>query len=268
MPYYDYDNCNLYYEIQGEGSPVLLIHGWGIDHHYLTGCMEPVFHKYPNLFKRYYIDLPGMGKSTPGNIRHTNDIVALLLRFTENVINSDTILLTGNSYGGMICRALATQIPDKIRGMILICPTTGLPEHHLPSQYPCKKDEEFLQTLTAKELYSFCSMNVVLTKEAWERYSIDIYPAILANETNDFLNHTLDGSLPDCLNTTLPVFDAPVLLLTGKQDSCVGYEDQFVWIQQYPRITYLALEGAGHNLPIDRPEIFRGITIDWLNMIL
>lgn len=267
MPYYNNNNCKLYYEIQGEGSPILLIHGWGIDHRYMTGCMEPVFHHETHHFKRYYIDLPGMGLSTPGNIKNTNDIIELLLQFIETVIHPNTLLLTGNSYGGMICRALAAQIPDKINGMILICPTTGLPEHHLPSQYPCRKDEDFLKTLTSKELDSFCSMNVVLTKEAWERYSVAIYPAVLANETNDFLNHTLDGSLPDCLNRVLPVFDAPVLLLTGKQDACVGYEEQFIWRQQYPRITYLALEGAGHNLPIDRPEIFNSITIDWLNMM-
>ena len=32
----------IYYEILGSGMPVLMIHGWSVDHRLMKGCMEPV----------------------------------------------------------------------------------------------------------------------------------------------------------------------------------------------------------------------------------
>ena len=48
------------YEIIGEGTPVLIIHGWGISSHTMKGAFEPIFNRLEG-YKRYYIDLPGMG---------------------------------------------------------------------------------------------------------------------------------------------------------------------------------------------------------------
>jgi pimeloyl-ACP methyl ester carboxylesterase len=40
--------CNIrgvkiYYESIGEGTPILMIHGWSPDHRLMKGCLEPVF---------------------------------------------------------------------------------------------------------------------------------------------------------------------------------------------------------------------------------
>jgi pimeloyl-ACP methyl ester carboxylesterase len=53
---------NVYYEVVGAGIPVLMLHGYGIDHSVMAGCMEPVFQGRPG-YRRIYIDLPGMGRS-------------------------------------------------------------------------------------------------------------------------------------------------------------------------------------------------------------
>ena len=119
------------------------------------------------------------------------------------------------------------------------------------------------QTLSEKELEHFCSMNAVLTKNAWQQYARDIYPAVLANEGKYYLEHVLDGSIPEYLVNAKETYDCPVLVLTGKQDSSVGYEDQFLWLKQYPKLSYVALEGAAHNLPIDKPQVFNALAKDW-----
>lgn len=36
-------DINVYYECYGEGVPILMIHGWSVDHRLMKGCMEPVF---------------------------------------------------------------------------------------------------------------------------------------------------------------------------------------------------------------------------------
>lgn len=60
---------DLYYEIYGEGIPILMIHGWGVNHYIMSNCMEPILHDNSHRYKRIYIDLPGMGRSKPSYTR-------------------------------------------------------------------------------------------------------------------------------------------------------------------------------------------------------
>ncbi len=55
----------IYYEVAGSGTPIVMIHGWSVYHHLMSGCMEPVFELPDTQWQRIYFDLPGMGK-TPG----------------------------------------------------------------------------------------------------------------------------------------------------------------------------------------------------------
>jgi pimeloyl-ACP methyl ester carboxylesterase len=54
----------MHYVEYGEGLPVLTLHGAGVDHREVMGCLDPVFDAPPG-YRRIYPDLPGMGR-TPG----------------------------------------------------------------------------------------------------------------------------------------------------------------------------------------------------------
>ena len=270
MSTYRYQNTELYYNIYSGNIPILFIHGWRIDHHYLEGCMEPVLEKFPEKFERIYIDLPGMGQSVEGNVKNTDDILELLLSFIKDKLGSRPFLLMGNSYGGTICRAITLELKTQVMGMILLCPGTGCDHAILPDKKIFREDKEFLNKLSKSERECFCLMNVNLTKSAWQQYERDVYPAILHNQNNYFLNHVLCGSMSKNLvkDNDQTIFNNPVLIITGKQDSMVGFEEQFRWIKQYPAATYLALEGAGHNLCIDQPALFSEIIANFLKNFL
>ena len=88
-------------------------------------------------------------------------------------------------------------------------------------------------------------------------------PALAAADW-DFLNNVLEGSFsfdPDALDEPCMV---PTLIIAAKQDTEVGYKDQFDLMKIYPNSTYCAIENAGHNLQIEQPEIFEGIVKNWL----
>ena len=56
----------------------------------------------------------------------------------------------------------------------------------------------------------------------------------------------------------------PCLIITAKQDTEVGYKDQFDLMSKYTNATYIAVEKAGHNLQIEQPDIFESIVTGWL----
>ena len=78
------------YEVIGTGCPVLIIHGWGISRITMKGAYEPVFTELEG-YKRFYIDLPGMGNSAKGDVKDSDDMLEILHDFAVNVIREPFI---------------------------------------------------------------------------------------------------------------------------------------------------------------------------------
>ena len=86
----------------------------------------------------------------------------------------------------------------------------------------------------------------------------------LASADWDFLNNVLEGRFsfnPDDLEEPCQI---PCLIIAAKQDTEVGYKDQFDLMEKYTNATYIAVEKAGHNLQIEQPEIFESVVKSWM----
>ena len=206
------------YEVIGDGTPVLIIHGWGISRLTMKGAFEPILEEVSG-YRRYYIDLLGMGLL---NMEMLSKIILLV----------------------------PCIIPGEKQGRVE--PLTVM-----------EKDDALLNFLSKEERDSFMLMNVVLTKEVWERYEKYLMPA-LASADWDFLNNDLEGRFsfnPDDLEEPCQI---PCLIIAAKQDTEVGYKDQFDLMEKYTNATYIAVEKAGHNLQIEQPEIFESVVKSWM----
>ena len=53
----------FFYESAGEGRPIILLHGWMLDHLTVMDGLEPAFADRPG-WRRIYPDLPGMGRTS------------------------------------------------------------------------------------------------------------------------------------------------------------------------------------------------------------
>ena len=251
------------YEIIGSGKPVLIIHGWGISKITMKAAFEPVFAQLEN-YKRYYIDLPGMGDSEHGEVKNSDDILELLHGFATDIIG-EKFIIAGQSYAGLLTRGFVYKYPELLEKIILLVPCIipGVRQGRVEPLTVVERDDEFLATLTRQQYDNFTMMNVVLTREVWERYNSSVQPALDIADW-DFLNNVLEGSFsfdPDALDEPCTL---PTLIITAKQDTEVGYKDQFDLMRIYPNSTYCAIERAGHNLQIEQPELFENTVRSWL----
>ena len=264
MSKYKYNNSVIDYTAIGSGVPVLLIHGWGMDKRLMTGCFEPVFEKVSG-YKRFYIDLPGMGASTAGDITTTDEMLIAVAAFAKDIIGEPCIV-AGESYGGLIARGFIKACPEMTLGMILLCPCViaGVRQGRVEPLKVMEKDEDFLKTLTKAQYESFTFMNVILTRPVYERYMRDIQPAIDIQDRH-FLDEVLVGGFSYDVDDTAEPYTQPCLIITGKQDTEVGYKDQFDLMRNFTDSTYCAINKAGHNLQIEQPEQFEDIVKNWLN---
>ncbi len=264
-------DTELYYEVYGEGVPMLPLHGWGVDHRILAGCMEPIFKGKDYNIQRIYIDLPGMGNSAAGPwVKRSDDVLKVILAFIDAVVPNRPFVLVGQSYGGYLARALMKARREQVLGMLLVCPLVypGYRKGTVPPLTVLEKDEAFLAALSEDQRKSFEYITVRLTKPVWERYEADIYDAVMKQRNSDFLNHVLDGAFSYDVDDLNGTFDKPGLLLAGREDTEVGYSDQLKLLESYPRTTFALLDKAGHNLQIEQPELFNSLVAEWLERVI
>ncbi|BCN29212.1 alpha/beta fold hydrolase [Anaeromicropila herbilytica] len=268
MSQYMFKDTIIDYERVGVGIPILFLHGWGMDRRIMSGCFEPIFQEFQDtrgLYSRIYIDLPGMGKSHAGpSIKNSDDILEILHLFIKEVV-CEKFILVGESYGGYLARGYINQYPDMVKAIIMLWPLVypGYQKGRIEPLKVMQRDDEFLQTLSKEQYDSFTYMNVILTKPVWELYQKDILPAI-EEQDRHFLEEVLDGACSFDVDQLDAPYMNPCLTIVGKQDTEVGYKDQFELMNQYPNATYCAINKAGHNLQIEQPELFRNIVKQWL----
>ena len=257
------------YESRGSGRPVVMIHGFTLDRRSLVGCMEPVFAGRTG-WRRIYFDLPGMGR-TPGSgaIASSNDMLDVVLGFIDAVIPGQRFSLVGQSYGGYLARGVLARKAASIDGMALICPVVvaerskrDLPQHTVVAQAAA-----FLASLSGTDAEGFTANFVVQNRQTWERFHAELLPGIRRADQaflKGIANRYALSVDPDALSQP---FSRPVLVLAGREDSDVGYRDQWKLAEKFPRVTFGVLDRAGHGLAIEQASVFTGLIREWLDRV-
>ncbi|MGZ4919955.1 MAG: alpha/beta fold hydrolase [Halobacteriota archaeon] len=265
------DDLHVYYETYGEGLPVLMIHGYGIDHHVMTGCMEPIFMRRPD-WKRIYVDLPGMGQtSAPDWLHNADQMLDIVIQFSAQVIPGERFLVVGESYGGYLARGLVHHVPERLEGMLLICPVIVADRkgRSLPPRHVFVTDAELLARIepgAQKRLFE--RTIVVQDKRRWERFQQDIIPGMRAKD-EAFIERFREegyGFSFDVDHLERP-FAQPSLVLSGRQDTSVGYLDALRIVNNYPRGTFAVLDRAGHGLEVEQETVFNCLVDEWLDRV-
>jgi len=260
-------NLEVYYEVYGEGKPILIIHGMTPDHRLMTGCMEPVF-KDREGYKRIYLDLPGMGKTKGESwITSTDVVLDILIEFIDKIIPNENFLLAGESYGGYLSRGIIYRLGSRVDGVLLLCPAVVAPilRENLPEHVVLKKDEELLSELETFEADKFNDIQVVQSRNIWERYRDEILSGIKIVDRN-FLDKLCEDGWGFSFDLD-EQFTKPAVMILGRQDSSVGYKDTWGILERYPRATFAVLDKAGHNLQIEQVELFNSLVNEWLTRV-
>jgi len=263
------DNIKIYYEVYGDGYPVLNLHGWPVDHRIMKGCMELIFETRPN-YKRIYFDLPGMGKTKGEDwIKGTDDYLKIIIEFIEKIIPNEHFIIVGESYGGYLARGLIKKMQNLIDGVLFLVPVI-IPygeQRDLPEPIILIKDKNIVSKLSSFEKEIFEDVATVINQKVWERGKEEGLSGIkIANI--EFLEKVKENYAfsfdVELLNDK---FTKPTLFLLGRQDSSVGYRDAWKIIENYPRATFVVLDTAGHVLQIEQEELFNTLANDWLNRV-
>jgi 3-oxoadipate enol-lactonase len=256
MPVTQVNDIEVYYETRGEGSPLMLINGWG-------GNLNSWSTRMVNLLSDHHrvimMDNRGTGRSSKPDEPYTMDMMAADTVGLLDVLGVRRAHVIGFSMGGIVAQALALNHPDKVRSLIL-CGTNPGGIHRLSSSihvqtelaliasplpemterdrtvkllyllYPRRYVEENLEELILDETYSeYPTPDYALMRQSQAIAGFDSYDR-------------------------LPTIKVPTLVVAGDEDVLVPHKNGDVLAERILGARLVKVPGAGHGLLKQKTE--------------
>ncbi len=262
-------NLNVY--IQGQGFPILGIHG-----HPGSGRNLSVFTNHlSKRYKTFAPDLRGYGKSRfNGKFEmsdHLTDLEALLDRF-----EIEKCLLLGWSLGGILAMELALRLPQRVTGLILVATAARPRGSHPPISL---QDNVYtgvaallnvvqpswqwnIETFGKRSLFRYLIQQH--TPAAYDYIAKEAVQAYLQTSPN--ANSALSTALRSGYNrlTEIQQIHCPSLVLAGDQDCHITAESSLETARHLQNSEWHCYPNTAHLFPWEIPQQVLGDIDHWL----
>ena len=221
-------NKNIHYTVSGEGTPVVLLHGFAEDGD-VWRYQEAALSKHCKLI---IPDLPGSGKSALINDMSMEGLAASVKEIITNEMTQTSssdiaknVIMIGHSMGGYITLAFAEKYPDLLLGFGLFH-STAFPDTE-EKKATRRRGIAFIQTHGSHEFIKQSSPNL-FTKSYVNTNNTELAEMIARYSSFDPLAlvayYEAMIQRPD-RTAVLQSFNKPVLFIIGKNDPAIPFED-------------------------------------------
>ena len=254
MPNLEINNLKLYYEIYGDGPPLLMILGIGANiswwgKYFLNGLAEH--------FKIIVFDNRGTGKSEDPKRDYfiktlADDAIGLL-----NALDIDKVHIFGHSMGGYIAQELALNY-NRVNKIVL-CSTS------------CGGDKSILATPEVLEILRKPRKGRNPEEVAKENlkifYSIEFlkkYPKLINLATQNMIKTPLDPESYSRQTKAIELFDTcnklknlkiPTLILHGMKDVLVPSQNAYLLAELLPNSQVKIFSESAHAPFVEEPDL-------------
>ena len=265
MPTARVGDINIYYEIHGDGEPLVLIMGTG-------GHIGWWFRQVPVYSQEYRLvvfDNRGTGRSDKPDIPYTMEMMAGDIADLLEVIDIDAAHIYGVSMGGMIAQEFALHYPEKVISLILGCANCGVSNSIPPDEEAMTLlfDPERMQQLTPEE------RTTRILPSVYSQDFIDNNPDIIEQFVAKVVEYVapvhgvqrqLEAEMGFDTYDRLPQIKAPTLVITGDADRMVPVENSTILASKIPNAELVILENIGHGFFIEAEEETNKVILDFL----
>ncbi len=265
------ENITVHYETYGEGRPLIMLPGWTMGARMHAHIMEPYLHKREG-WRRIYIDPPGHGRTPDSDlITSLDQMLDVLLACIDKIIPGQRFALSGLSLGAYLARGVLYHRLTSVDGLCMLVPVIIPEDAHrdVPEHVVLVEDPGTMSSLSEEE--GEIMESVVVRSQAVVD-QIRAWPELSEQEQSDFEYLQAIREDPDRYSCSFDVdaldrpFDKPTLIVTGRQDSSVGYADAWRLLDVYPRATFVIFDRAGHFLE-EKKSLLMPLVNEWLDRV-
>jgi pimeloyl-ACP methyl ester carboxylesterase len=256
------DEVELAYELRGDGAPLVMIHGAQGDQTMFTGLAADLA---PD-FRVLTFDQRGSGLSDKPDMEYSIALLADDTAALMDHIGFAAAHVIGVSMGGTIAQELALRHPDKVCTLVLGCTTPGGPR-------AVRIGGNAFTAAYSTQPMSAAERGRALAEAAFTKGYIaqhpEIIPAMIAARQQRpldtvALQHRVKATLKHDAYDRLPQIKCPTLVITGKDDALISWENSRVIAERIPGAELVLLEPAGHCFWLEQPERSRAAIASFL----
>lgn len=235
------DGRKINYIDQGEGAPVLLLHGWGSS----SGAYRFIINSFSDRFRMIAPDFLGFGESDMlSEAWEVADYVYLTVKFIK-ALGIEKPILVGHSFGGRVIIKMVGEglvSPEKI----VLMDAAGV-----------KHKRGFRASV---RLAAFKTVKRLLTLPIIRNYSANLlekargyFGSADYNSAPPVLRQTLVKVVNEDLCKYMPNISCPTLLIWGDKDTATPLDDAHTMEKLIPDSGLCIIKGGGHFSFIDSP---------------
>lgn len=247
---------NINYVVQGEGDPVVLLHGWGANITLFNNLIQLLSPKY----KVIAMDMPGFGESDePKEAWDVGRYVDFVLEFLKD-FNCDKVTLLGHSFGGRVIIKLNARenLPFKIQRIILVDAAGVKPKKTLKQKTKQTAYKMTKKILMSKPVTQLCpdAMENLRKKNGSADYlaASPIMRQCLVKVVNEDLTHLF------------PLVEVPTLLIWGRNDTATPLSDAQLMEKTMKDAGLVVLENCGHYSFLEQQGIFNRVMASFMKL--
>jgi 3-oxoadipate enol-lactonase len=258
MPKLHTRDIDIYYEITGEGEPLLLIHGLGSSTQ--SWQMQiPVFSAY---YKVVTFDLRGHGRSDKPLGPYDISMFAADTAELMKSLRLPSAHVVGFSLGGMVGFQLCLDAPDMVKSLVVVnSPVTGYRQSLREGFESWKHFTRVQLTGIGKEKQS--NGEQLFPKEDEEQWGQTLTERFGINsmlaQVNSFWA-ILKGNVTDDLS----LINCPTLVIASDEDY-VPVSVKSAYVSRIPRAEIVVIPNSRHAVPIEQSERFNAVLLDFLS---
>jgi len=258
-------DINIYYEIHGEGEPLLLITGYGAN----SQWWYPQIPAFSQEYQVIALDNRGSGRSDKPDISYTIEMMAEDTAGVLDAVGIDAAHVFGVSMGGMIAQEFALHYPEKVISLILACTTPGGRNSVLPDEeamtflFDLESRKELTLEEQARQMLPF-----LFTQEFIDRNPerIDTFVAGMLEYVTPLHGYQRQGEAIMGFNAydRLPKIKAPTLVIAGTADRVIPVENSRIIASRIPNAELVIFENMGHGFLGEAVEEANKAVLDFL----
>lgn len=255
MPYAASNGMQIYYEVLGEGFPLLLIHGVGmsLEQWKLDDLLSRLAQKHQVIA----LDCRGHGRSDKPEHYSLEELATDVLDLMD-ALGLDQADLMGASMGSYIAQQVAILAPERIRKLILITPkSNGLTSSI--ERIMAEHREEFMPLDEAAQQV-FLNRFVFYRPEMQQQYA-DLLVSELSLRQQQAAHASMRGF---DFRSELPQITAQTLVISGQHDGLNPPEEGRLCAELIPNAEFVVMASSAHIPMLEEPERFYAIVTRFL----
>jgi pimeloyl-ACP methyl ester carboxylesterase len=258
MPVAKVNGININYLVEGQGEPLVMITGLGID--------QSTWKPQVSAFKKYYqvitFDNRGVGKSDKPEGPYSPRLMAEDTIQLMDFLKIEKAHILGSSMGGLIAQEIAINYPERVIKLIL------------GSTWSCQDDgangitPNMLEATKLSSRQGFNRLIESVFNKIFNRFILVPIIKFQARRMKEQEISGIEGQVAcvkeyDSLDR-LPLIKAPTLVVTGTKDRVIKHESSDTIAKKIPGARLVKIKNGSHAVSMEKSKVFNREVLEFL----